>query len=625
MVVKRLATRRREVIIATATITALGLLPLAGSAYAASVAPPRALPISTLINPNLDGTLVITKTAAAAGDSTDPGTGAETTVSNTPIAGVTYTVYQVSSYYGNMIGDLATTDEWTEAAQLAAAMDPDPIAAEIAAWQACAPTCNPDWYDSDGNGSIDGVVALANNGSPVATDTTPSTGVVTFDNLPLGLYYVVESASSSAPSGLVTAAPFLVTLPMTDPAGDGWMMTPDGSSYIVYVYPKNEIVSISKSVDNSATTTVGSPIVYTVQAQVPCDLENPGEPLESYSITDAIDSRLNIDSVSVTIGDTVPSTGAGTALTAGTEYTDDTDYAGISGNDVDLDFAPYLSALASACFDSSGVSPVLTVTINTTVNGTLLSALTDSAGVIENTAYQNYELDGGEPGTEPSEPVYSYFGGVTLHKYDATTCTLDSSTTPAVDQTTGLSGSNCALEGAEFQVYATEADALAGTNVLSPMSATTDGTAVTASGTVDTFTTGDDGSVDILDLAYSTDPTAANTCSLCDDGTTPANGACADNSTPMVGTSYWAVETQAPTGYELQPAPVQICVVGVLDGVAPSYDDIYVSNVPHNADFNLPFTGNFGMLITFIIGGAVVATGGAFLFIRVRRARLGLA
>ncbi len=60
--------------------------------------------------------------------------------------------------------------------------------------------------------------------------TTSATGTADFANLGQGVYYVVES---NAPARVTTrTAPFVVTIPMTNPEGTAWM-------YDVYVYPKN--------------------------------------------------------------------------------------------------------------------------------------------------------------------------------------------------------------------------------------------------------------------------------------------------------------------------------------------------------------------------------------------------
>lgn len=64
----------------------------------------------------------------------------------------------------------------------------------------------------------------------IAEKTTGADGTVTFSNLPLGMYLVIET---TPPAGVTKAVdPFIVSIPMTKADGKGWM-------YDVDVYPKN--------------------------------------------------------------------------------------------------------------------------------------------------------------------------------------------------------------------------------------------------------------------------------------------------------------------------------------------------------------------------------------------------
>lgn len=76
-------------------------------------------------------------------------------------------------------------------------------------------------------------VAQAQAMTPIGTPyekTTDSNGKIELTNLPLGLYLVHEVSAPSQITG--KAADFLVSVPMTNAAGDGWL-------YDVHVYPKN--------------------------------------------------------------------------------------------------------------------------------------------------------------------------------------------------------------------------------------------------------------------------------------------------------------------------------------------------------------------------------------------------
>lgn len=90
-------------------------------------------------------------------------------------------------------------------------------------------------------------------------------GVASFDNLPLGIYVVIETDSPA----LVTqkAAPFMVAIPMTKESGDGWL-------YDVHVYPKNAtnasgeltLVKKGKTIGVDGETTLNN-VVFVLQVQ----------------------------------------------------------------------------------------------------------------------------------------------------------------------------------------------------------------------------------------------------------------------------------------------------------------------------------------------------------------------
>ena len=68
----------------------------------------------------------------------------------------------------------------------------------------------------------------------IGPKTTGTDGIARFDNLPMGRYLVVETA---VPHGVNNyfSPPFLVDVPMTNPAGDGWLEE-------VHVYAKNQLI-----------------------------------------------------------------------------------------------------------------------------------------------------------------------------------------------------------------------------------------------------------------------------------------------------------------------------------------------------------------------------------------------
>lgn len=560
-------TARRLIGLAATGTLALGLSLIGPAAYASST------PSVPIVN-QTTGSLHITKLASS--PSTQPGTGAPASVSNTPIQGVTFTVSPVMLNASAI--DLSTDQGWADAAALSA-LDDTPQPGDFAPGGALAAA----GYTLSSLGSL--------------TCTTDQTGVCTnsaFDTLPLGLYYVVETIGGAThPAGAVPGDPFLVTVPMTDPAShNDWV-------YDIYVYPKNDIVKVFKAVDTSDTITVGDPIVYTIIGDLPLNLTANGDGTSSlatirgYEIDDLLDPALDVTNATTDPTAIVVTLTDGTPFTLGTTPGDgDYNITIANGNTIQIVWtADGLTKLnqAAAANDATlqqgniascesdpvtGISDdclQVQVVINATVNGHLnTNGANSGTGLITNTAtlYPDVAKTGGFSAT-----VTSYFGGIDLHKANSNTGAL--------------------LSGAQFQIFATSADALAQSNPIKAQKAdgtvATDGIFITGSDGI----YGDAGSVGILGLNYDTSTTCVT-----DDGTT------------VPGTSYWVVETQAPNGYELLTKPVEVCLSGVLDATGGSYDDVYLTNSPALAGFQMPFTGLFGNNLPIYVGLLILAVGG---------------
>ena len=129
----------------------------------------------------------------------------------TPLAGATFTVYQVKSadelkdYYDGKVVTWPTS--WTEYAEKDTATGGYKLKSDVTATL-----------------------------TKVGSETTDTSGVVKFEELPLGLYLVLETET---PDSVRTACePFFVSVPMTKVSGD----TKGGLTdwlYDVHVFPKN--------------------------------------------------------------------------------------------------------------------------------------------------------------------------------------------------------------------------------------------------------------------------------------------------------------------------------------------------------------------------------------------------
>lgn len=188
----------------------------------------------------------------------EPASGVEQDVSGlTPVAGATFTATRVPGL------DLTTDAGRAEASTLTAA----------------------------------GAIARIGDAAPDVTRTTDASGLASLAPLGVGLYLVDETVT---PDGYASSDPFLVALPLTNPAGDGWLET-------VHVYPKNAGASADLTVDDADAVVLGDTVRWTSRTTVP-----RAEPLRVYRVLNRVADGLEpptADQVAVTLGD-------GTALGA---------------------------------------------------------------------------------------------------------------------------------------------------------------------------------------------------------------------------------------------------------------------------------------------------------------------
>ncbi|MHC6222665.1 SpaH/EbpB family LPXTG-anchored major pilin [Arthrobacter sp. MMS24-S77] len=383
---------RRTIVASLAAIASAAMLALgAGGAHAANIAN---------IDPSKTGSLTIHKYQTPATPTNLPNNGTALTPAQlaglTPMAGVTFTVQKVNNI------DLTTNAGWTAAAALTPA-------------QAAAQAATP--------------------GTAVTTDAT---GTATLGNLPLGLYLVTETGY---PAGVTPSAPFLVTLPMTDPVNENnWM-------YNVNVYPKNAVTGATKTVTDAPAIKLGDNVQWTITGDIP-----NVNPIDGYRIVDQLDPKLTYSNSTVALSN-------GATLTLNTDYTIAFNAA---TNTLTVDFTASGRAILAA-----NPTAKVVVTVNTTVN--TVGQISNTALVYPNAA--SFTITPGQPGGPVvTPPVVTKWGDIVLHKQDSKT--------------------SASLAGATFSVYPTQADALAGTN------------AITIAG-VSSWTTDASGNLVISGLRYS--------------------------------------------------------------------------------------------------------------------------
>lgn len=346
-----------------------------GAAAPASAAP--------LVDPDEVGSITVHKLEAPETPTGLPNNGTQVdTTGLDPLAGVEFRVRQVTGV------DLSTNTGWVDASDLADVFDA-----------------------ADPDGSITGAGYALGAGESLLTDAA---GEAVFSDLPVGLYLVEET---SVPAGVTPSAPFLITVPLTDPENrDTWL-------YDVHVYPKNALTTATKTVEDADAVRLGDEVTFTITADIP-----NVDPIDGYRIVDVLDQKLDYVAAAVTLAD-------GTAVAEGTDYTITHDPA---SHTVTVDFTAAGRAILAANNSTRVVVDIIT-TVNT------IGEISNQALVYPNAA--SFDIDPGEPGGPTITPeVETRWGNVTVEKVGA-------DSTP--------------LTGAVFQVFTTAADAAAQTNPVS--------------------------------------------------------------------------------------------------------------------------------------------------------------
>lgn len=387
------------------------------------------------------------------------------------------------------------------------------------------------------------------------TQKTSSEGQAKFSNLAVGMYRVTEVQNGN----YTVAAPFLVTLPLIE---DGVV------NYDPTISPKNQLLLPTKAADDT-NVTVGGDIVYTIKAPVPAGdvLQDGTRTINQFRIVDQLQTGLTYNQ-SEPARVTVTGGPAGAAFESG----DDGDYTvawDTASNTLTVNFT---EAGRTKLADWRASNPGLTVNVafNATVNQI------PANGRFENTA-QVFIPNAEKPiDTTPETDDDGTDDAVTTQYVDV-----------AVSKT--VNGENVDEDatgaGAKFEIYACTANGdsytvadnaapLAGTNAEGTATAGT--TITTAGGSVDTAAVANG-------YALQFDP----------------------------GKQYCAVETQAPSGYLLNPDPTPLDSTGETADGRPIYTAT-VNNVRDNIFGRLPATGERTMIALLAIGLVLFAGGAAY-------------
>lgn len=277
------------------------------------------------------GTIVVHKYAGSTTQQPDNGT--EQTVNRPTLNGVTFTATQVGVKDGaNCVAiDLTTSAGWTAAQaipQNAAPADPYCLTSNVV--------------------------------TKVTGAAGETAGTATFANLPLGMYYVNETA---APAGVTPSVSFYASVPYPNASGAtvDWL-------YTVHTYPKNDLTGDGgKTVADPASHGLGSTIPWTIKSK-PLGSFNGGVQLQTFKLIDHLDPKLTYSATPATTFTYTTPGGTAQAVDS-SDYSLTTTSPNVVAEVTDL---AWLNSLPAGTY--------FELTFSTTVNG---------VGSISNTGYQN--------------------------------------------------------------------------------------------------------------------------------------------------------------------------------------------------------------------------------------------
>jgi fimbrial isopeptide formation D2 family protein/LPXTG-motif cell wall-anchored protein len=432
-------------------------------------------------------------------------------------------------------------------------------------------TADPAIFSFDGNDyyAVAGGYqdTLTTGDDPLLQAGEASTGTI-----PVGVYLVVEEASDLVSSPV---APFLVWIPTTVQSTTG----DDTLIYNVDVYPKNyDKLDIGKvAVPGGQTLTdattdlpvnIGDEVDFYITASIPADINDP---LVTYALWDEYPAGM--DYVANTV---VVKAGAGTNSTDFTTTLDETTHYTISltEDDPGADGGGKLVVTLTPAGRAAvvGLAKIQLKLTTVILDSIPLSAETPNSATIDYTDKNgdNKQVDT-DPGTEPE--VFS--GGYSLNKVDA--------------------NGNGPLEGAKFKLVKRVSSDFAADLAAADTADGTNGTGY--------YQNPNDLGTDLVAESDATGYAAFVGIAFGNPGDTLATAS----------SDFWLVEVNAPAGYRLLGAPIEITIdkdsYSATTGV-----DTYTNS----KGFEFPLTGGMGTLL-FVVGGIVLIGVAGIVIVSARR------
>ena len=442
-------------------------------------------------------------------------------------------------------------------------------------------------------------------GEATAKKATGADGIATFDDLAVGVYLVAET--NKDPHTTRVTPNFFVSIPMTNPDGDGWL-------YDVHVYPKNALVRgdvTLEKVDEEGAPLAGATFGLYVKDEDPSDDvafdQMPTSTDGIVKFTDLPVGNYYLKEIAAPAGYTLSTVTYPFEITAqnwhATFEANAINYLALTKDDLTKKYTGYEGALD----------------INWQVTASI-------PGDID--LYQTFKLTDNVPdGLAAAKDIVVKVGDDILtpaEDYILTNPVEEGSNDFTIDFT-----NKAALKGHE-SVVITFTPAITNEAQVGQVTNSVTLTYQSETGKEGTLTAQDTANiygitVDKVNLKGEKLSGAAFSLYYGDDEATALEGSPVYTGTTVKGAltfqglnpgTYWLVETEAPTGYKVMSKALKI----VIDEKDPDVEQGYAEEVTilNTANVSLPITGGIGTLI-FTISGIALMGAAALLYIRSRK------
>lgn len=415
---------------------------------------------------------------------------------------------------------------------------------------------------------------------------TASDGILKFTNLN-GYYYVEEDLSQSNPTIngtqvdiTVPVKPFIVSVPMTNVKGDGWIED-------VHVYPKNQGTTPTKTVGETGevnivegstgnSVNVGDSFPFTIRTNIPADINDnlASDPdtkkYSKFELWDAFDSALTYNNdVGIYVYKKV----------ADGKWSRQK----ITPDDSSLYVINYTAPKLTVSFTEAGRTKLaelmnsadkwthVGLTFTATVNENIHAKVNNT---VENKATVTFENEGGT-GTDKNKetpPTKTNTGDIDIKK-------------------TNRDGTIENLKGAEFQIASSAANAEAG-NYLKVL---VDGGKITKILPHDTTDT------NAKNWVIRPHETDSGKLGVIGNGNTfyatRFEGLQTEGGNPVTKNKYYIFETKAPEGYNLLDKVVEIDFTN-----EDTNTHVVEKTIENSKGFTLPNTGGIGTMLLVVVG-----------------------